>query len=129
MEELHANKELYEQYAKKIIQLMAFFSLIMIAAGAIYYRSLLILPFAIGVILTTSLNVLKISMLKREVKRIANMEGQNTGSFARVQYFIRFLLTGLVLVFAALTPFIDLWGALAGIFTLPLAVYSTRFFL
>ena len=129
MEELHEKKELHEIYAKKIILLTVFFSLIIMAAGAAYYRSSLFFPFALGVALTTMLNILKIIMLKREVERIADTEGKNAGSIARVQYFIRFLLTGLVLVLAAVTPFIDLWGAVAGIFTLQIAAYSMKFFL
>ncbi|MCL2767712.1 MAG: hypothetical protein FWE49_03175 [Synergistaceae bacterium] len=113
---------------KKMIKVIVISSLIIIAAGAVYYRSLSVLPFAVGVFLMAALNVFKIIMLGRTIERAISMEEKKAGSFIRFQHLLRFLLTGLVLVIAAKTPFISLWGAAAGIFTLQIAAYYVSFF-
>ena len=114
--------------AKKMILLTVVSSLFIIAAGAMYYRSYSVFPFAIGVFLTTALNVLKIIMIERAIEKVVNMNGKKAGSYIGFQYVLRFLLTGAVLALAAMVPFIDLWGAVAGIFTLQIAAYSMKFF-
>jgi len=111
-----------------MIMLIGVSSLFIIAAGAAYYRSFSVFPFALGVFLTSALNVLKVIMIERAVEKVVNMKGKNAGSFIGFQYILRFLLTGAVLVLAAKVPFINLWGAVAGIFTLQIAAYSMRFF-
>ena len=51
------------------------------------------------------------------------------GAYGGGQYFVRFLLTGAVLVLAARSEYISLWGAIAGIFTLQIAAYMLRIFI
>lgn len=48
-------------------------------------------------------------------------------SFAGLQYLIRYLLTIAVFLGAAYVPFIDILGAIFGIFTLTIAMYVWRF--
>ena len=114
--------------AKKIILAIGVSSLVIIAAGGAYYRSSLVFPFAGGVFLTSALNVLKVIMLGRNIERAVDMESKEAENFIRFQLFLRFLLTGLVLLIAVKTPFISLWGAAAGIFTLKIALFIMGFF-
>lgn len=114
--------------AKKMILMISAYTLLIIIAGAAYYRSSEIFPFTLGVILTSALNVLKVTMIEREADRVANREVKNARSFGGFQYIFRFLLTGVVLVMATMVPFINFWGAVAGIFTLQIAAYSMKFF-
>jgi predicted outer membrane lipoprotein len=84
--------------------------------------------FTLGVLLTTGLNIVKAVWLERVVERAVAMENQDAAAnLIRVQYLLRFLFTGLVLVFAALVPVVDLWGAVAGIFTFHAAKYYLMF--
>ena len=86
------------------------------------------LPFVLGVLLMSALNILKIQMLERTVKRTIEMEDANIGkNYVRLQYLLRYFLTGAILVVAALTPFINIWGAILGVFTLQIALFSVRF--
>ena len=112
---------------KKMTLITGVSSFVIIAAAAVYYCSFLIFPFALGVFLTAALNVLKLIMLERAVERAVNMEGENAENFIRFQYLLRYLLTALVLLLAAKTPFISLWGAAAGILTLKIAVFFVSF--
>ena len=108
-------------------------AMVIIAGGAAFYRSLEAVYFAFGVLLTSALNVLKVILLERTVKNIANMDEPETGkNYVRLQYLLRYFLTGLVLLIAGLVsvyvdpPFINIWGAVAGVFTLQIAVISVR---
>ena len=118
---------------KRIIFFIGIAALAFIIAGCIYYRSLQALPFALGVILTSSLNVLKIIMLERTANKVVNMQDPDYGkNFVRFQYLLRYFLTGIVLLAVGLlhyyttAPFISIWGAVAGIFTMQIAVIVVR---
>jgi len=85
-------------------------------------------PFALGVVLTSVLNILKIFMLERTAKKIVEMTDPNAGkNYLRLQYLFRFFLTGAILLAAAVTPFINMLGAIAGVFTLQIAAFSLKF--
>ena len=149
--------------SKLLIRMIYVAALVIITAGIIYYRSFASVPFALGVIITSILNVIKVRMLERTVQRVTDMDvgEQETGkNVVRFQYLLRYLITGIVLVavgfiqnyttepaphssrtiyiavWAALfpqgpesllnAPFISIWGALAGIFSLQLSVILVR---
>jgi hypothetical protein len=119
--------------AKRIILFIGIVAIIIIVAGAAIYRSIEAIYFAFGVILTSSLNVLKILLLDRAVRKAIDSNEPKVGSnYIRVQQIIRYLLTGTVLLAAGLIsvyinpPFINIWGAVAGIFTLQISVIIVR---
>ena len=102
---------------------------IIIIAAAIFYPSAGFLHFAIGVSMTSVANIIKVALLKWAAVRAVNMgEGANVGNFVRVQYFARFFLTGAVMFLSVLISQNAIWGAIAGVFTLPVSAYSMRFF-
>ena len=108
-------------------------ALILMVVGVALYRSIDALYFAIGVLLTSSLNIGKLFLLERTVRNTLEMTDQRTGkNYVRLQYILRYFLTGAILVGAGLItvyvdpPFINLWGALAGLFTLQIAVIIVR---
>jgi len=134
---------------------------IIIVIGAVYYRSLAVIPFIFGVLITSGLNILKLRMLERTVQKVVGMDDQTAGkNIVRFQYLLRYLMTGVVLVIIGLihtytteppfysdrnwfgvwaalfpgaspaltsAPFISIWGALAGLFTLQISVLLLRF--
>jgi len=117
--------------AKKMIFVLCVLLLIVIAASVVYYRSFEFFPFALGASLVVALNIIKVIMLDRAVDKALTMtEGKDASNYIRLQYFLRFILTGAVLVFAAVSPddYVSLWGAVAGIFTMPIAAYSMKIF-
>ena len=113
--------------ARRMLALIAGQALVIIVLSAVYFRSSLFLPFAYGVLLTCALNCVKVLHIEHTVKKA--VEGQSAGAWGGAQYMLRFFLTGAVLVFAAVSPHINLWGAIAGIFTLQIAAYGLRFLL
>jgi len=115
--------------AKKMIFVLCILLVVIIAASALYYRSPAFLPFAFGALITITLNIFKVVMLDHAVdKTMAMTEGKDAKNYIRGQYFLSFILTGAVLVFAAVSPFISLWGAVAGAFTMKISAHSMKFF-
>ena len=114
--------------AKRMMLVVCALLPVLIAGSAIYYRSLSFLPFALGAVMGTALGAAKIVMLDRMVSKVVGMEPARAGNYVRVQQLLRLLLTGIVLVIAALVPFISLWGAAAGVLTYQIAVYSLKWF-
>ena len=119
--------------SKKMIQMVGVAALIFMLAGAVFYRSLAALPFALGVSIPAALNMLKIYMLDCTVNKVIDMDDPNTGkNYVRLQYLFRYLLTGLVLLAIGLIhantdpPVISIWGAVAGVFTMQISVIICR---
>ena len=111
--------------AKKMIFILGIAFLILLAAGftgSFFISALEFLPFALGALLGALLNVFKVWMLDRTVKKVVGMEAAKAGNYVRMQQLLRFVLTGLVLVAAALIPFISIWGAAVGVLTFQIAL-------
>ena len=114
--------------AKKMILVICVSALIVMLGGAVYYRSLEALNFLLGAFMTSALNVFKVYLLERNVQKILYMtDAQASKGYFTAQYLIRYVLTGAVLVAAALIPFVNLWGALIGAFTMQAATIAIRF--
>ena len=102
--------------------------------GGVIYRSIEALYFAIGVVLTSSLNIGRLCLLERTVQKTLDIEDVNSGkNYVRLQFLLRYVLTGVVLMAAGLIsvyvepPFINIWGAIAGIFTLHISIFLVKF--
>jgi hypothetical protein len=84
------------------------------------------LPFALGALLGVLLNAVKVILLDRTVSKVLGDEKVNAGNFVRWQHFLRFSLTALVFLLAALVPFISILGTAAGVLTLQAAVFFAK---
>jgi len=82
-----------------MIKMIIVSAIVIVAIGAVAYRSFAVIPFALGVFASAGLNILKLRMLERTVQKVINMENQETGkNLVRLQYHLRYILTGVVLV-------------------------------
>lgn len=120
--------------AKKMIFIIIVLAVVLIVVGVVLCLTLDFFspddafPYALGLLLTSALNVFKVFVIEKQSQRIMKMDDPKTGKhFVTFQYFIRYILTGLVLVAAALIPFIGLWGAIIGILTMQIAAFSIKF--
>lgn len=89
------------------------------------------LPFAVGLALSTMLNIAKVVWLKRTVNKTVDMDAPHSAkTYHQVQYFLRLLLTIAILLVAALAPdeVVSLWGAAIGLFTFPVAMRLIQFY-
>jgi len=85
--------------SKLMIRMVLIAALAIIVAGAVFYRSLAAIPFAFGVLITSGLNIIKLRMLLRTIRKVVYMEDPAMGkNVVRLQYLLRYILTGAVLV-------------------------------
>lgn len=113
--------------AKKMILIICIIMLVFMTASVIYYRSLACLPFIYGGLLGCALSVYKVILLEKAVDKALGLEQSTADNYVRLQSLLRFFLSAVVLVAAALVPAISLWGAVAGVFSFQLSLYVLRF--
>ena len=121
-----------ERAAGKMVQVILVLSVLIAIAGAVFYGNLHeALPFAAGVAMAAGLNVAKVLLLKGSVTSSLTKDPVSAKFHLQYTYFLRLVLTAGVLVAAALLPneYVNLFGAIFGIFTLNIASYSMRYFL
>jgi len=123
---------------QKMVFVICIAALIIAAVGAVVYifvdslPTLDAIPFALGVVLTSALNILKIVMLERTIRITLDMEDPDRGkNYIRIQYLLRYILSGAVLLAAGLvsyyTPYTSIAiGAIIGIFTMQISVIVVR---
>ena len=118
---------------KKMILIMLATGIVMVVIGTIASAHIEILsavPFAIGIFVSTTLNIIKIIWLERVVSAVAKLEDEKAASnLVRLHYVLRLLFTALVLVGGAFAPFVDLWGLVIGLFTYHPAKYALGVFI
>ncbi|MCL1848229.1 MAG: hypothetical protein FWF83_00935 [Clostridiales bacterium] len=114
--------------ATKMVFVLAALSFCVILGGVIYNPSLTVLPFVLGVSLTGGLNLLRVKLLDSALGKAVAMDQGLALHYLQIQYFLRFILTGVVLFAAALTPFISIWGAAFGVLIWPVAAYALKLF-
>ncbi|MGI6577389.1 MAG: ATP synthase subunit I [Eubacteriales bacterium] len=100
---------------------------ICVIVSVIYYRSLGFLPFLFGALLGSAVSIAKIFLLERTIDKALKMEKKSAGQYVSIQYILRLLLTGVVLVLGAVVPQINLWGVVSGIFAFHIALYFIKF--
>lgn len=103
--------------SKLMIRMVIIAALVIIVIGIVVYRSFAALPFALGVMTTAGLNIMKLRMLTRTVQKVVHMDDQDAGkNVIRLQYLLRYFLTGAVLVAVGLIQN----------YTTPPPIFSTR---
>jgi hypothetical protein len=99
-------------------------------AGEVTHLTAGAVPFALGVLMSMGLNIAKVFMLSSAAHKAASLspeQSKDAANILRFRYIGRFALTAAVLVAAALIPFVDVLGAIFGIFSWHIAMYSARF--
>jgi|GEM_PF-830716 len=96
-------------------------------------------PFAAGVLAAMCLNIAKVFLMKRAVNNAVKRDAVSSKLYLQGQYFVRLVLTAGVLFVTGYLHgipnefgnplYVNFMGAFFGIFTFPIAAYSTRFFI
>jgi len=124
--------------ASKMILLITCLSLLVIVGGVVFFHLSAAsqindaVPFGVGVIMAMALNVIKVMWLKKTINKTVDMSVPTAaGRFYQLQYFLRLVLTAVVLAIAALAPdnFVNLLGVIIGIFTFPITMRLMQFFI
>lgn len=117
------NKDIFRK--NLIIVYMILFSLIMEIIGILIVDD----PkaFTLGIAFGLIFSILKLMLMKNSIKRSVTMPEAKAQRYANVQYMIRYLLTGVVLLVAALEPTINLLGVFLGLLSMKVGAYMQLF--
>ena len=117
--------------AGKVIQVIVVLSVLIAVGGAVYFRTVHgALTFAAGVAMVMALNIAKVLLLRRANASSLTKDPVSARFHLQYTYFFRLVLTGAVLVAAAMLHpvYVNFFGAVIGIFTLHVSFYSMRYF-
>ena len=117
-----------DSFVRNMIKSVIIISILMMAGGAVFFRSYFAVGFALGIGMTMVLNVVKIKWLAYCVTQATSMETNRGGAFVSIHYLLRFALTGLVVTAAHFLPVVDMFGAVIGLLALPFSNYVVHFF-
>ena len=114
--------------AKRMVLVIVICTFAILAACAVlaFLHITEFVPAALGAMLGAAISISKVVMIDSTVKKIAGMESERAGSYVRMQHFLRFGLTAILLAIAAIAPFIDLISATAGVLSFQAATLSMR---
>ena len=83
--------------------------------------------FTVGILFGLIFSILKLMLMKNSIKKSVMMPEGKAQKYANVQYMIRYVLTGIVLLVAALEPTISLLGVFLGLLSMKVAAYMQIF--
>ena len=117
--------------AGKVVQVIIALSVIIAVGGAVYFRTIEgALTFAVGVAMTMAVNIAKVLLLKRANTTSLTKDPTSARFHLQYTYFLRLVLTAVVLITAAVLhpDYVNFFGAAIGLFTLHISFYSMRYF-
>ena len=100
---------------------MIIFSLIVYVIGILFVTNKL--SWSLGILFGLIFSILKLKLMERTFSKALQMPEAKARNYATFHYMIRYLLTGIVLVVAALETNINLVGVLTGIISMKVAAY------
>ena len=108
-----------------MIVYMILFSLIMEIVGILVIDDKI--GYTVGLLFGLIFSILKLMLMQNSIKKSLTMPEGKAQKYANVQYMIRYVLTGVVLVVAALEPSINLLGVFLGLLSMKVAAYMQLF--
>jgi hypothetical protein len=122
---------------KMILIILCLSVLIMIGSVAFFYihpnfETIDAVPFSVGVVMAMGLNAVKVIWLKKTINKTVDMKTPRSAKlFFQLQYFLRIVFTGVILLIAALAPdnIINLLGVIIGILAFPISMRFIKFFI
>ncbi|MBP3888856.1 MAG: ATP synthase subunit I [Cellulosilyticum sp.] len=108
-----------------MIVYMILFSLIMEIVGILVIDDKI--GYTVGLLFGLIFSILKLMLMQNSIKKSLTMPEGKAQKYANVQYMIRYVLTGIVLLVAALEPSINLLGVFLGLLSMKVAAYMQLF--
>ena len=114
--------------ANKMIRVVVICSLLITAMGAVLTALKIskFVPIVLGVILGSTVSILRVVMIDRTVKKLTSMETENPSGYVSLQHILRFVVSGVIMTIAAVVPFINTYSAAAGVLSFQAATMSVR---
>lgn len=117
------NKEMIKK--NQLVVYMILFSLIVEIIGILLVKNKM--SFTVGILFGLIFSILKLMLMKKSIEKAVTMPAEKAQVYTNVQYMVRYILTGIVLVVAALEPSIDIFGVFFGLLSMKVAAYMQYF--
>lgn len=101
---------------------MILFSLIVYIIGILVVTDKI--SWTLGIVFGLVFSLLKLKLMQNTIAKAIAMPEGKAQKYANVQYMIRYILTGVVLVIAALEPSINLLGVFFGLLSMKVGAYA-----
>lgn len=93
---------------------------------------LLILPnpkqYMYGLIFSTSINVLNFRLMGLTFEKAVNMPKNRAVGYVVINYFVRYIIYGIMLTISAIADYISLYTAILGLFMVKIVILSSPFY-
>ncbi|MGL5677539.1 MAG: ATP synthase subunit I [Cellulosilyticaceae bacterium] len=107
---------------KKIIIIMTSFSILAYGIGLLLTQDKI--SWTLGVFLGLVIAILKLKLMKNTLTKAMAMPEDKAKSYTQRHYMIRYILTGVLLLVAALTPGVSLLGVFIGLLSMKVGAYA-----
>ncbi|MDO5707639.1 MAG: ATP synthase subunit I [Andreesenia angusta] len=80
--------------------------------------------YVLGILFGGLINILSFKIIEISTKKIVNMPENRARTYATINYFIRFIIYGIVLVIASKADYIDFISTIIALFTVKIVIVS-----
>ncbi len=112
------------QTATKLILCVVALAALICGISIVFFNNI---DFCGGVAFSTVFVIIKLIVTEKSIEHSLNLDAKGSEGYMKAQYAIRYFLTGIVLIAAALIEPINLYGALVGIVLAQPAGYIVMF--
>lgn len=110
----------------RIIKIMAIVDLVLIIGGWIFFENPV--AFALGIFFGSAISALNFLQLANTLNRAVNLPPSKAQTYTVTQYFVRYLITGIVLAISIKAPYINVLGTVFGLISIKLIILATNLF-
>jgi hypothetical protein len=107
-----------------IIKILILIDLIII--GISYVVMSKPLPFVLGILFGSAISVLNFIELANTLSRAITMPQDKAQSFTVIKYFIRYIVTAVVIYVSIIAPYINIVGTIIGLFIIKIIILVTN---
>lgn len=79
--------------------------------------------FALSILFGTIISIFRINLIENTMSRSVDMDNNDAKNYARIQYILRYFITGIAIFVSAIAPYLDLITTFVCIITLQPASY------
>ncbi len=84
------------------------------------------MPFILGIIFGSAISVLNFIELANTLSRAITMPQDKAQSFTVIKYFIRYIVTAVVIYVSIIAPYINIVGTIIGLFIIKIIILVTN---
>ncbi|MBM7561296.1 hypothetical protein JOC49_000816 [Fusibacter tunisiensis] len=110
----------------RLIKIMGVFDLVLVGIGLLFFKE----PWAfiIGVVFGSAIAALNFLQLGNTLTRAVTLPPKQAQAYTTTQYFIRFLISGVVIALSIKAPYINVLGTVLGLVSIKFIILATHLF-